>query len=149
LTTQFDIERLKSIKLVPQHGRFPITRIKRNDLIDKFSREAIRVLDRGRRLGGIEGRQTQSTHFTKDEDEWVKSFVLLRMKDLPKKQNKDKMEKKIRYLLNQNNPESQWEAIMLTEMRYRTDGEHHHAGTLATIEILASDYWKMVGLSAA
>lgn len=146
MTTQFNIERLKSIKLVPQYGRFPITRIRRNDLLDKFRREAYRVLDRGR--GGIQGRQTQSSHFI-DEETWADSFIKMRIKDLPKKMLKDKVEKKIRYLLNQNNPESQWEAIMLTETRYRTDGAHHCDETLATIEILAEQYWKMVGLSVA
>ena len=142
--SQFDIDRLKKVKLIGRHGIFPTTRIKRNDLMDKFKREAWRVLDRGRDLGGVKRRQTQSSHF--NDDEWVNSFVAIRISEIPKKVVKDKMTNKIRYLIGQNNPTAQWEAILLMESRYHTDNSYRYPAYLLDIEETANRYWEMVEL---
>jgi hypothetical protein len=141
-TTQFDIERLKSIKLVSRHGKFPITRDKRTDVMAKVRSEAIRVLDRGRDVGGIKGRQVHSSRF--NEDEWVNSLIALRISEIPKKTQKDKMVREVNRLRHHHVPDMVWQGILLMETAYEM-----YAGSFSRdcLDRASADYWEMVGLA--
>ena len=153
MTTQFDIERLRGVKLIKtkfpksrdskNQGRIVTSRIRRSDLMYRFEQEAERILDRGR--GGIRGRQTQSSRF--DAIEWTKSFVKLRISQLPKKAIDEKMFKKAKHLvLIGIDAESIWHGIGMLES-YIVVYKPNIFKRLAILELIdaaAAKYWWMM-----
>jgi len=122
----FDIARLKSVKPI---GKVRIIRGNRFDLMHKFRREAIRVLD-----------PESASRPGFDEIEWVNSFVAIRIANLPKRSNRDKMTREINRLTrNSDNREDHWHGVILME----TSRNIFHNYTQATIDEAWADFWKM------
>lgn len=106
MSTVFDIARLKSVK--PIGKIIIVSPPKRRDLMFKFRREAIRVLDRSVDRRGF------------DEDAWADAFASIRIRNLPKKTNEDKMVREInRLTFDPRNRENGWQGIAMMETSRR------------------------------
>ncbi len=141
----FSIERLKAVKLIPQFrnpAKFPITRDKRTDMMDKLRREAVRVLDRGRDVGGIRGRQTQSPRF--DDIGWVESYVKMRLAYLPKRQTQMKLVNKARHLVRQDDADTVWTGIIYMESAHNL---YPAVVLISELDDAILRYWWMKGLT--
>lgn len=128
----FDIARLKSIKKSIKRTR--VVRIKRGDLMNKFRREAYRVLDMN---------NGNSPRFNKDE--WANSFVAQRIKNISAKSSEDKMVREVNRLTNNTDIEKNWQGILMMETAYVL---YPGSFSLIDIDLAATNYWRWMGLKS-